>query len=223
MNLFSKCSTSNLDEEPCFQSSIIEIKQTGAALSFFPVQSFPELFKTSDQMFLHFSKALTDCVANPHWRGPTVSSKNALCWVCDFHKVCEVLPGCVFLFSVSKVRKWWLTIFVWLDILLISSQDLIVYPFHFVFLLQGASWCLWCSLMYDAILLLLNLYLYRFTYFLYLSPLFFNFPCAYCSKNPCLRSIIDDVMWTAISFFTLMYDLRNCKNAFTVLVCKMYV
>lgn len=152
--------------------------------------------------------------------------QNALCWVCDFHKVCEVLPGCVFfcVVSVSKVWKWWLTIFVWLDILLISSQDLIVYPFHFVFLLQGASWCLWCSLMYDAILLLLNLYLYRFTYFLYLSPLFFNFPCAYCSKKSMSTQYyrwcnVDSYLF----FFTLMYDLRNCKNAFTVLVCKMYV
>lgn len=32
-----------------------------------------------------------------------------------------------------------------------------------------------------------------------------------------------DEMWTHISFFTFMYELRICKNAFTVLVCKIYV
>lgn len=64
----------------------------------------------------------------------------------------------------------------------------------FVFLLRGAS------SMYDTILLLLNLYLYRYTYFFYL------FSPRVLEKQPCPRSIIDDVMWTAVSLITFMMN-----------------
>lgn len=107
----------------------------------------------------------------------------------------------------------------WLTILCspISWHEFLLY-----FYSKEASYCLWSSLIYDAILLLLNLYLYRYTYFFVSSPLF-SFSLVLMFSNPCLRSIINHIMWTAISFFTIMYELRICKNAFTTLVCKIYV
>lgn len=59
--------------------------------------------------------------------------------------------------------------------------------------------------------------------FLYPPPFFPLISSVLMFRNPHLRSIIDYIMWTAISFLHLCMNWDFCKNAFTVLVCKIYV
>lgn len=93
----------------------------------------------------------------------------------------------------------------------LSSQDLLLY----FYTKEPLVVC-------DAILLLLSLYLYRYTYFFVSPPFSFNFLCAYVQKSTSTQYYrlynVDSYL-----FFTFMYELRFCKNAFTVLVCKIYV
>lgn len=73
----------------------------------------------------------------------------------------------------------------------VSSQDLLLY-----FYTKEPLVC-------DAILLLLSLYLYRYTYFFVSPPFSSLISSVLMFRNPHLRSIIDYIMWTAISFLHL--------------------
>lgn len=94
----------------------------------------------------------------------------------------------------------------------VSSQDLLLYFYTKEPLVA-----------YGAILLLLSLYLYRYTYFFVSPPFSFNFLCANVLKSTSTQYYRLYNVDSYLSFFTFMYEQRFCKNAFTVLVCKIYV
>lgn len=115
---------------PC---SVIEIKAADRCRSFtlpHPVSLLSLSRRPSVSL-----KPLIDCVANPHRPGQTASWKNsfirraaALCRVCEFHKVCEMFPGCVFHFLFLRLDSDdWQSLTDLISFDLISSQDLLLY------------------------------------------------------------------------------------------------
>lgn len=164
---------------------------------------------------------LNDCTVNRYhsWKILTTQKSGkkgfmrrvlALCRVFELHKVCVLFPVCIF----TLIRQWRLTIFDW-------------YVFVFFSLFLHKTY--FCIFTLRNLLLSVMQFCYSWVYiytdihiFLYLPPFSFNFLCAYVQKSTSTQYYrlynVDSYL-----FFTFMYELRFCKNAFTVLVCKIYV
>lgn len=121
----SSTTGSIMDEVPCSKAPSLRSRQTGVALFTLTIQFFSQLDQTSTSLNLsvpiHIDGLLPEKIAL--YREPQLSAECVRCFL-------DV-------FSVSKVREWWLTIFDWLDIWFLHETYLCILFSFCIFTLRS--------------------------------------------------------------------------------------